>query len=285
MILPLERSETLVYSNHMLLRRIASVAALIGLEVAALLTLHHLGSYEAVSVVWDDLSAWLTQTPPEDAIVAVVRLAALALAWWLTASTVLYALASASRVPGLVRGVRWATVAPVRSLIDSALATTILFGSTLAAPSAAAAAPADGDSVVVQLDERPEGADESPQRAYQPRPAGDEVKPGYTPAPAGNLPSTPSTLSAEPPSSSTQLARQSDNPPAVPSPGTYVVRPGDNLWTIAEQQLAKAKGRHVDELGPGEVRSYWLRVVDANDDNIRSSDTDRIWPGERIHIP
>lgn len=269
----------------MLLRRTASVASLIGLEVAALVTLHHLGSYEAVNVGWDDLSSWLAQTPPEDAIVAVVHLAALALAWWLTASTVLYALASVTRISGVVRGVRWATVPPVRRMIDGAMATSILVGSTVFAPVAAVAVPVDRDAVVVELDEQPEEANESQLPAYQPRPAGDEVKPGYTPAPAADPLSTPSTLGAEPPSSSTQPARQSDNSPAAPSPGTYVVRPGDNLWTIAEQQLAKATGRPVHDLNPGEVRSYWLRVVDANNDLIRSKNPDLIRPGEQLDLP
>ncbi len=267
----------------MLIRRTTSVTALIGLEVGALATLHSLGSYEATAIRWDDLSGWLAETPPEDAIVAVVRLAALALAWWLTASTVLYALASATKIPGLVRGVRWATVAPVRRMIDGALATSILVGSTLAAPGAAMAAPGDRAAVVVQLDEQPNEADESPQPAYQPRPAGDEVKAGYTSTPAGDLPSTPSTLGAEPSSSSTQP--RSDDPSSVVPPGTYVVRPGDNLWTIAEQHLATATGRPVDELGTDEIRSYWLRVLDANEGRIRSNNPDLISPREQVDLP
>ena len=270
----------------MLIRRTAYVAALISLELAALVTLHHLGSYEAAAIGWGDLSGWLAQKPPEDALVAVVRLAALALAWWLTASTVLYALASATKIPGLVRGVRWATVAPVRKMIDGALATSILVGSTLAAPSPATAAPADRAAVVVQLNEQPEGTDESPQRAYQPRPAGDEVTAGYTPAPAADIPTPPPTgLGADPPPSNAQPAPQSNKPPAVLSPGTYVVRPGDNLWTIAEQQLAKATGHPVDELGTGEVRSYWLRLLDSNRDRTRSTHPDLIFPREQLELP
>ena len=269
----------------MLLHRTASVAALIGLEVAALVTLHNLGSYEAVAVGWNDPSGWLAQTPPEDALVAVVRLAALALAWWLTASTVLYLLASASKVPGLVGGVRWATVAPVRRMIDGALTTSILVVSTVVAPSAAVAASADRASVVAQLDKQSEEAGESSQPAYQPRPAGDEIGVGYEPVPADDLPPTPSTLRAEPPSSTTQPAPQSDSPPAVPSPGTYVVRPGDNLWTIAEQHVASTTGQLVHDLNPGEVRSYWLRVVDANNDLIRSGNPDLILPTEQLDLP
>lgn len=282
---PLRHRTTLVYSYRMHLRRISSIIALIGVEVTALAVLHHLGSYEVAAVGWADLSSWLAQTPPEDALVAVVRLAALVLAWWLTASTVLYVLARASRIPGLVRGVRWATVAPVRKMIDGALATSILVGSTLATPAAAMAAPGDRAAVVVQLDEHPVEADESPQPAYQPRPAGDEVKAGYEPAPAGDLPSIPSALGGDSFPSSTQPIPRPDDPPVVPSPGTYVVRPGDNLWTIAEQHLASTTGQPVRDLNPGEIRSYWLRVVDANDDLIRSKNPDLIRPSEQLELP
>ena len=266
----------------MLLRRTASVAALIVPEVAALVTLHRLGSYEAAAVRWDDLSGWLAQTPPEDAIVAVVRLAALALAWWLTASTVLYALASATKIPGLVRGVRWATVAPVRRMIDGALATTILFGSTLTAPSAAAVAPADR-AVVVQPDELGLQADESSQPVYQPSPASDDPHAIYEPKPANDPPLTPLTTRDSPPN--TFPAPPANEAATILGEALYSVRPGDNLWAIASWHLTVISGSPADDLKTEDIRTYWLQLIEDNAGRLRSDDPALIWPGEQIRLP
>jgi len=59
---------------------------------------------------------------------------------------------------------------------------------------------------------------------------------------------------------------------------------GDNLWTIARDHLARQRG------GSGrptnrEVAAYWVRVVEANQDGLRSGDPDMIYPGERITLP
>lgn len=265
----------------MLMRRLTSIAALIVAEVAALLALHHLGSYEAAAVEWGDLNGWLAQTPPEDALVAVVRSAALVLAWWLTASTVLYGLASATRIPGLVRSVSWATFAPVRRTIDGALATTIVIGSTLGTSGIAVANPTGRAAVVVQLHQEQERDNEPPLPVYRPRPAGDAVQTPYQPTPAGDPPPQPSTLRPTALSTDAQPGPGVDVPPPVP----YTVRRGDNLWTIAEQHLAPATGRPVEELHADEVRPYWLRMIDANDDRICSGDPNLIRPGEQIELP
>lgn len=278
----LKHLTTLVYSYRMHFRRTASILALLGVEIAALLALHHLGSYEAAAIGWGDLSTWLAQTPSEDAIVAVVRLAALALAWWLTASTALYILVSATRIPGLARGVRWATIAPVRRMIDAALATTIVVGSTLAHPSLTAATPANRSAVVVELEESGVQAEENPNPIYQPRPAGDP-RPGYEPRPASDPPAPPSP-SANPTQPTTDSAPRENEPAAIFTAPRYTVRPGDNLWTIAEQHLAAASDQPAIELNAGDVRAHWLRLVQGNTDRFRSGDPDLIRPGEQVEL-
>jgi hypothetical protein len=262
----------------MYLRRTTSLAAVAGLEVAALLALHHLGSYEPAAIAWGDLNAWLAQTPPEEALVAVARLAALGLAWWLAASTVLYLLASVTSIPGLVRGVRWATFPPVRRMIDGALATSIVVSSTLASPGVAVAAPADRAAVVVELDEAGEQA-AGAEPVYHPRPAGDAGPNSYEPRPANDSPSTATSPSR------TATASPENEPATVPTTATYTVRPGDNFWTIAEQHLAVARDHPSDELDTDSVRAYWLRLVQANAGDLASDDPDLIWPGEQIKLP
>ena len=74
--------------------------------------------------------------------------------------------------------------------------------------------------------------------------------------------------------------------PAQPTPETpvqasHVVVAGENLWTIARDHLAKARGG-ADEPTTREVAAYWLRVVEANRNRLRSGDADLIYPGERI---
>jgi nucleoid-associated protein YgaU len=77
--------------------------------------------------------------------------------------------------------------------------------------------------------------------------------------------------------------------PAQPAPETrvqasHVVVAGENLWTIARDHLAKARGG-ADEPTTREVAAYWLRVVEANRSRLRSGDPDLIYPGERIVLP
>jgi nucleoid-associated protein YgaU len=62
------------------------------------------------------------------------------------------------------------------------------------------------------------------------------------------------------------------------------VVPGDNLWTIARDHLAEARGG-ADEPTLRKVAAYWLRVVEANRDRLVSGDPDLIYPGERTVLP
>jgi nucleoid-associated protein YgaU len=64
-----------------------------------------------------------------------------------------------------------------------------------------------------------------------------------------------------------------------PLPADHQVRRGDNLWDIAAGQLAA----HPDHTLT--VREYWLLVIDANRDRLRSGDPDLIFPGETIMLP
>lgn len=74
-------------------------------------------------------------------------------------------------------------------------------------------------------------------------------------------PTKPSTMAAP-------MAQVAQTPRSTTA-GTYVVRRGDNLWTIAQRQL-----------GDG---SRWLAIYQANRDTLRSPE--RIWPGQQLVIP
>jgi nucleoid-associated protein YgaU len=77
--------------------------------------------------------------------------------------------------------------------------------------------------------------------------------------------------------------------PAEPAPeadgNTHDVAEGDNLWTIARDELAKASGGGSTEPTNLEVAEYWAKVVEANRGRLVSGDPDLIFPGETIVLP
>jgi nucleoid-associated protein YgaU len=69
------------------------------------------------------------------------------------------------------------------------------------------------------------------------------------------------------------------------STDTHEVVPGDNLWDIAAAHLAEATGRPAEALTDGEIASYWVRLMAANDGLLRSGNPNLIFPGERVICP
>jgi len=252
-------------------------------ECAALVLLHRVGSSGAVD--WGDPGRWLADTPPEDALVEVVRLAGLVLAWWLTATTVLYILARLTRVPSLARSVQWATLAPVQRVVDGVLATSIVAGSTFGSATVALAEPGAPSPVVVQLDQAKQSG--APEPAYRPRPAGDGT--ATQPDSGSKATSTTSAPAANngPPEPARRPAPPATEAAAVPpsTPTTYVVQAGDSLWRIAERQVAATMGRSPDDISVGEVHAYWVHLVETNRHRLRSGDPDLIHPDEVLVLP
>lgn len=68
----------------------------------------------------------------------------------------------------------------------------------------------------------------------------------------------------------------------APSLSAISVEPGDNLWTIAEDELAERVGH---DPAPPETRPFWQRTIDLNRPTLRSGDPDLIYPGEQIELP
>lgn len=87
----------------------------------------------------------------------------------------------------------------------------------------------------------------------------------------------------------------STSTPTVPqtsSTGTEVlgaqehrVVSGDNLWTIARDALASANNTSPSSLSEDQIRDYWMKVIDANRDNLRSGDPHWIFPDEVVQLP
>jgi hypothetical protein len=126
------------------LRRTGSLLGLLGLELAAVLGLHWLGRFPGLRIGWSAPVPWLLSSPVQDVLGALLRTVGLVMAYWLLASTLLYLLASLTRLPSAVRAVGWATLPLARRVADHAvavtLATSMVGGSTLGVAGPALAA-------------------------------------------------------------------------------------------------------------------------------------------------
>lgn len=163
------------YGRSVPLMRAVRGAGLVSAELAALVLLLRL---DLPSVDWSNLTGWLDTVAAEDAVVALVRSAALVTAGYLLTATALYLVASLTRVPALIRGASILTLPSLRRVVDGAVAATILVApaSVVFGASPAAAQPAPTSA-----------------HAYSPAPAGDGA-PVYEPTPAGGpTPARPMT--------------------------------------------------------------------------------------------
>lgn len=246
------------------------------------LVLHALSRLETFAVDWADLSGWLSDSPFEDVFGAVVLLVAVGLAYWLLLSTVAYLLASFSGRPALVGAVRWLTLPPIRRLVSRAVALSLAASAVAGSLAPAVAHLAGGDrasEVIVEVDSQrllhPPGAETAIDSGDESigAPAKDEspdivVPPHLRPVPA---------------------ADSAGETPPLPAPldGSVVhqvkVRRGDHLWGLSEQHLQRVLIRA--SLGEHEIAGYWVQVIAANRDAIRSGDPDLIYPGEVITLP
>jgi hypothetical protein len=252
----------------------------------------------------------LPSLAPEDAVVASVRVIALLIAGWLTASTILYAIASATRLPALVRGVRWVTLPGVRRLVDGVVATTVVATSTLGITGTASAmpptfltgearTPAAGRSLYVPRPagdplprEEPVQASASSSTVYQPHPAGG-ADPPEAPAENRSFDSEIDGITQIPAEANDRdqaIHGEEGGPPAPPIPvaaptPTYVMRAGDHLWSVATGQVAMHTGKPAAKLAAREIARYWVRLIDLNTQRLRSGDPNVVYPGETVLLP
>ena len=219
------------------LRRTASLLGLLGLELAAVLALHWLGRFAGLRIGWDEPVEWLASTPVQDVLGALLRTVGLVMAYWLLASTVLYLLASLTRLPAAVRAVSWATLPLARRVADHAiavtLATSMVGGGTLGVAGPALAA--DGRSGMGPPARKPVAAAQATDStAPQDAPAtsaGEATEPSppsYVPKAADRAPTsgtgetttpTPAPTAAEPTGTAYTPAPAGHEPPGLPAPG------------------------------------------------------------------
>jgi LysM domain len=199
---------------------------------------------------WERASAWYDEVGPTRAVVAAVRLVALALSGWLVLAAAAQLFVADGRVSP---STRWLAdlIAPrsLQRLVHGLAGLSLSAGLAVTAPGAGIHGdPGSGVAVMRVLDEPPAPTGTATMHA-----AGDPAPPA---APALE--------------------------PAPPATGTIVVS-GDSLWSIAEDALRVAG--HGDPRDQ-EVAGYWRRLIDANRSSlVAPSNPDLIYPGQHLTLP
>jgi len=256
------------------MKRWLALAGWLAVIAVSIAWLHRLGQAFPPALILDPGG------PLEPALASALRLIGLTVGYWLAGSTLLYLMASVARLPAAVRAVRWATIGPVRRLVDRIVAGALV--ATMSLPTAVGAMTVSG---------------------YVPIPAGDAVEIDPTRSDdAGLFDQVEDQFPTAPPEDPATLFvpvqptdnRQADNPPPADPHAInpqititieaieVVVRPGDHMWQLAEQRLVQVRGRAVTD---SEIAPYWLKVVGTNLSKIRSGDPDLIFPGEVLVLP
>ncbi|MDH3498553.1 MAG: LysM peptidoglycan-binding domain-containing protein [Acidimicrobiia bacterium] len=249
-----------------------ALGALVLSDALAIVGLHRLGTADWASAEWFDSTTW-TSGAPEIVITAALRTVALGLAYWVALMVAVAIAASRHDRPAGSR--HWATLPMIRHLVDRALVIGVAT-STLLAPAVASATEQPPFPVIVEVTT---GTPSTPQPIpIQMRAPGPEPKPAIAAAedtsPQSGQPAASVTASA-PGTLSPELRR------AGGAAQTHTVQPGDNMWLIAERHLRS----NAATITRADVAAYWVQVIDANRDTIRSGDPDLIYPGELLILP
>src|SRR5688572_25377939 len=112
-------------------RAVLNVVGLLSFEALAVAALHAMGDSPYIGIDWTDIGGSLATAPADHIVVSLVWLAAMVLASWALASTVLCVLV---RVRGFRFGARLVhrlAFPGVRRMVDRALATTLVTSALL----------------------------------------------------------------------------------------------------------------------------------------------------------
>jgi hypothetical protein len=269
------------------LRALTAVATVVVLPMVAIRLLHGVADRPWFRIDWSDVPGWLATTSLADAVSALVRLAALAVAYWSLAGTLAYLTAVFIGSERLITRVAPFTFPVVRRLADRLVAGTIAMG-VMTAPLIASTHPRPPPPLPAQpvadayVPEARLTGHVPPSEALEP-PSEDRPDPV---AFAGRPTTAPGDVQDNPP---WEVPGPTDEPePAVmdwaggAGAVDVTVAPGDHLWMLAERRLAAVTGRAVAD---HEIAPYWRTTVDHNLPRLRSGDPDLLHPGETITLP
>jgi len=227
-------------------------------ELSLMRGLHALAKVDGFGVDWLHPARWLREAPVEDIVGGVLLVGARLIACWLLASTVAYLVASLRGRAAVVAVLRRVTLPAIRGLANRVVAVSIA-ASAVSGPLVPAAASSSLPSSGVVWESRDQPLEEEGE--------GPEL--------------------VLPPHLMVRLEEPVEGAPPPERPaevsGAVVVARGDHLWSISQRHLETVWGR--TDLGDNEVAGYWVQVIEANRDRIRSGNPDLIFPGEVILLP
>ena len=182
----------------------------------------------------------------EGTIATLGQWLAVGLATWLLASQILYTIAAVARLDWAQQVLRPVTLPFIRRIVAGATSAALTFG----AAGSVLANPHPQVEVVEIAEEANLRTESTPTPTLEPLETTEE---------AASLPEG-----------------------SYAAPLTWLVRPGDHLWSIAEEHLTIVMERQptLDEHS-----RYWALLVETARPVIRSDDPDLIHPGEQIPLP
>jgi hypothetical protein len=292
-------------------RRALPLVAWLGSLVMGVVLFHALGSGPLEPPPLTDPSswgAWAEAREPVTAVIAVLRLVVLALAWYLVGVTTIGFVARLVRAARLVRLVDALTVPAVRRLLQGALGlslATAMVGA--AAPAGYGGAPPTGtvagadasderqrthveelrlaradagvrlaraDDVTVR---RSRGLAEDEVRLRRAEPV---TEPPAAPLPLELLAGAATGEAAG--SGDEVVLRQVVEDP-VSSAATHEVEAGESLWSIARETLVAARGQEPDD---AVLHTYWGTLIEHNRGRLAdAANPDLIFPGQVFELP
>lgn len=210
-------------------------------------------------------SGWAADRDPVVALVALLRLLVLALAWYLLVTTLAGVVGHLSRSRTTIRATDAVSPRIVRRVVRTSLGAGL---AAAVAVSTVGPVRLDHSTPAAASEAPPPSADAPRMRPLPPVSPGAPMAPGGSGSQAGST--TPSP----------QVPTPASPPPAAADMVTVEV--GDHLWAIAESQVRQ----HLDDPTDRDVARYWRRVVTANRDRlVDRANPDLVLPGQRFVLP
>lgn len=277
------------------LRRWLPLLTWLGCLAAAIVLLRWLGGAGLAVPALDDPAAWgawLAETEPVTATVAILRVLAVGIAWYLAGVTSISVVAHLLEAARLVRLADALSVGPVRVLVQQAVGVG-LAASVLAVTVPTAGAVPVGDEVAVMTPIRGDTDDLTAVAATglalrdaAPAPAPVPVV-APVPAPASvPTPDAAPTPAPTPARAPVAASPVDDVAPVETLPATlreHRVAAGDHFWAIAEEEVAAQLGRPGTE---DEVHTHWETLLAVNANRlVVDGNADLLLPGQTIILP
>lgn len=280
-------------------RRWLPLLVWLGCLATAIVLLQWLGDGRLAVPSFGDPGAWrdwMAGTDPVRVTMAMLRLLAVAVAWYLTGVTSISVVARLIEAASLVRLADALAVGPVRVLVQQAV------GVGLAASVLAVAVPTTGtatveDQVAIMTPVAPHDAtavaasglalrDEVPAPVPAPAPVAVPTPVRSTaPVPAGGAGAQPVADPGTP--SLREVAADEVEAPVGQAPRQSLrerrIAAGDHFWAIAEEDVAAQLGRPGTE---DEVLDHWETLLVLNADRlVVAGNADLLLPGQTIILP